>query len=158
MKNTCFWRRQLEGTRAVEVKDWVNDNETCAQYFFAPNGKPNCMKICENVHVYSYKTPIKKAQSNFLQATRKPGRILIIFVTVLIFFFGFYTSSASVEFYKLTTDYWQNDFISDKTVEAWMFQVPCSNEGLIFYSNLFTDNQWQEAVVENCIKHDKKRG
>ena len=58
-------------------------NDSSARSFFAPNGKPNYMKIYENLHVYSYKTPIKKAQPNFLQATRKPGRIVIIFVTVL---------------------------------------------------------------------------
>ena len=38
-----------------------------------------------------------------------------------------------------------------------MFQVPCSNEGLIFHSNLFTDNQRQEAVFENCIKSEERR-
>ena len=58
-------------------------NDSSARSFFAPNGKPNYMKIYENLHVYSYKTPIKKAQPNFRQATRKPGRIVIIFVTVL---------------------------------------------------------------------------
>ena len=38
-----------------------------------------------------------------------------------------------------------------------MFQVPSSNEGLIFHSNLFTDNQWQEAVFEKCIKSGDKK-
>ena len=38
-----------------------------------------------------------------------------------------------------------------------MFQVPSSNEGLIFHSNLFTDNQWQEAVFEKCIKSGVKK-
>ena len=38
-----------------------------------------------------------------------------------------------------------------------MFQVPSSNDGLRFHSNLFTDNQWQEAVFEKRIKSwDKK--
>ena len=62
-------------------------------------------KLCENLHVYSYKTPIKKkAQPNFLQTTRKPETILILFITVLkISFLLLSTSSASVEFYKLTT-------------------------------------------------------
>ena len=32
-----------------------------------------------------------------------------------------------------------------------MFQIPSSNEGLIFHSNLFMDNQWQEAVFENIV-------
>ena len=59
-------------------------NDSCAR-FFAPNGKPNYMKIYENFHVYSYKTPVKKAQPNFLQTTRKPGRILIIFVIFFAF-------------------------------------------------------------------------
>ena len=34
-----------------------------------------------------------------------------------------------------------------------MFQVPSSNEGLIFHSNLFMDNQWQEAVFEAGVKN-----
>ena len=38
-----------------------------------------------------------------------------------------------------------------------MIQVPSSNKGLIFHSNLFTDNQWQEAVFEKCIKSGVKK-
>ena len=38
-----------------------------------------------------------------------------------------------------------------------MFQVPSSNEGLIFHSNLFTDNQGQEVVFEKCIKSGDKK-
>ena len=38
-----------------------------------------------------------------------------------------------------------------------MFQVPSSNEGLIFHSNLFTDNQWQEAEFEKCVKSGAKK-
>ena len=38
-----------------------------------------------------------------------------------------------------------------------MFQVPNSNEDLIFHSNLFTDNRWQEAVFEKCIKSGDKK-
>ena len=40
-------------------------------------------KLYENLYVYSYKTPKKKARPNFLQTTRKPEIILIIFITVL---------------------------------------------------------------------------
>ena len=46
----------------------------------------------------------KKAQPNFLQTTRKPKIILTLFIAVLtISFLLLSTSSASVEFYKLTT-------------------------------------------------------
>ena len=38
-----------------------------------------------------------------------------------------------------------------------MFQVPSSNKLLIFHANLFTDNQWQEAVFEKCIKSEDKK-
>ena len=38
-----------------------------------------------------------------------------------------------------------------------MFQVPSSNKLLIFLSNLFSDNQWQEAVFEKCIKSGDKK-
>ena len=38
-----------------------------------------------------------------------------------------------------------------------MFQVPSSNEGLLFHSDLFTDNQWQEAVFEECTKSGVKK-
>ena len=38
-----------------------------------------------------------------------------------------------------------------------MFQVPSSNEGLIFHSNLFMDNQWQEAVFEAEVKNPQQR-
>ena len=78
---------------------------------------------------------IKKAQPNFLQTPRKPEVILTIFITVLtISFLLLSTSSASVEFYKLTT-------LDKMILLGSMFQVPSSNEGLIFHSNLFTDNQ-----------------
>ena len=55
------------------------------------------MKIYENLHVYSYKTPIKRAQLNFLQTTRKPGRIFNYFYHGFDdFFSAFDTSFASV--------------------------------------------------------------
>ena len=38
-----------------------------------------------------------------------------------------------------------------------MFQVPSSNKFLIFHLNLFTDNQWQEAIFEKCIKSGDKK-
>ena len=38
-----------------------------------------------------------------------------------------------------------------------MFQVPSSNEGLLFHSDVFTDNQWQEAVFEECTKSGVKK-
>jgi len=38
-----------------------------------------------------------------------------------------------------------------------MFQVPSSNEGLIFHSNLFTDNQWQEGSFENEALENEDR-
>ena len=51
------------------------------------------------------KTPIKKAQPNFLQSTRKSEIILTLFITVLTVssFLLLSTNSASVEFYKSTT-------------------------------------------------------
>ena len=42
-----------------------------------------------------------------------------------------------------------------KTVSSHL-NVPSSNEGFIFHWHLFTDNQWQEAVFENCIKSGDK--
>ena len=87
---------------------------------------------------------MKKAQPNFLQTTRKPEIILTLFITVLtISFLLLSTSSASVEFYKLTT--------LDKMI-LLAVKVPSSNKRLIFPSILFTDNQWQEAVFEKCKK------
>ena len=38
-----------------------------------------------------------------------------------------------------------------------MFKVPSTNEGFVFHSNLFTDNQWQEAVFEKYIKSGDKK-
>ena len=38
-----------------------------------------------------------------------------------------------------------------------MFKVPSSHEGFVFHSNLFTDNQWQEAVFEKGIKSGDKK-
>ena len=83
--------------------------------------------------VYGYKTPTKKAQPHFRQTTRKPEIILTLFITVLtISFLLLSTSSASVEFYKLTT--------LDKMI-LLAVKVPSSNKRLIFPSILFTDNQ-----------------
>ena len=36
-----------------------------------------------------------------------------------------------------------------------MFQVPSSNDGLRFHSNLFTDNQWQEAGLKSSRQKKK---
>ena len=73
-------------------------NDSSARLFYAPNGKRNYIKT------NSYKTPIKKEQANFLQTTRKPETILIIFIKVLtISCLLISTNSASVEFCKLTT-------------------------------------------------------
>ena len=59
-------------------------NDSRARQFYAPNGKPNYIKkLYENLYVYRYKTPKKKARPNFLQTTRKPEIVLIIFITVL---------------------------------------------------------------------------
>ena len=75
----------------------------------------------------------KKTQPNFLQTTRKPEIILTLFITVLtISFLLLSTSSANVEFYKLTT--------LDKMILSPV-KVPSSNKRLIFPSVLFTDNQ-----------------
>ena len=72
--------------------------------FMHQTGSLTAKKLCENLHAYSYKTPIKKAVPNFLQTTRKPEMILTLFITFLtISFLLLPTSSASVEFYKLTT-------------------------------------------------------
>ena len=155
MKRTCSWRKQLDGTKPVEAKDRVNKNENCeseewlqrAIIFMHQTGRLSTWKLCENVHVYSYKTPIKKAQPNFLQTTRKLEIILTLFITVLtISFLLLSTSSASVEFYKLTT--------LDKMI-LLAVKVPSSNKHLIFPSILFTDNQWQEAVFEKSKKRVK---
>ena len=90
-------------------------------------------KVCENLHVYSYKTPVKKAQPNFLQTTRKLEIILTLFITIFtISFLLLSTGSASVKFYKLTT--------LDKMI-LLAVKVPSSNRRLIFPSILFTDNQ-----------------
>ena len=72
--------------------------------FLQQNGKPNYMKIYENLHVYSYETPLKKAQPNFLQATRKPGRILIILVTVLTISFLLLYRLSECRILQVTTD------------------------------------------------------
>ena len=105
--------------------------------------------MCENLHVYSYKTPIKKAQPNFLQTTRKPEIVLTLFITVLTisFLLSLSTNSARVKFYKLTT--------LDKMIFLAV-KVPSSNKRLIFPSILFTDNQWQEVVFEKCKKSQGK--
>jgi len=87
------------------------------------------------LHVYSYKTPIKKAQPNFLQTTRKLEIILTLFITVLtISFLLLSTSSASVEFYKLTT-------LDKMILLAGRSTQLKLNKRLIFPSILFTDNQ-----------------
>ena len=97
------------------------------------------------LHVYSYKTPIKKAQPNFLQTKRKPEIILTLFFTISFLLLS--TSSATVEFYNLTT--------LDKMI-LLAIKVPSSNRRLSFPSILFTDNQWQEAVFEKCKKAGKR--
>ena len=72
--------------------------------FMHQMGNLTTQKLCENLHVYSYKTRIKRAQPNFQQTTRKLEIILTLFITVLtISFLLLSTSSVSVEFYKLTT-------------------------------------------------------
>ena len=50
------------------------ENDSSAQYFYATNEKLNSSKLCKNLHVYSYKTPITKAQPNFLQNQKKTGK------------------------------------------------------------------------------------
>ena len=107
---------------------------TPASYnFMHQMGSLTTLKLCENLHVYSYKTPIKKAQPSFLQTTKKAEIILTLFITVsTIYFLLLSTSSASVEFYKLT--------IFNKMI-LLAVKVPSSNKRLIFPSILFTDNQ-----------------
>ena len=84
---------------------WERRMTPAPDNFMHQTGSLTTSKLCENLHVYSYKTPIKKAQPNFLQTTRKPEIILTLFITVLTIssFLLLSTSSASVEFYKLTT-------------------------------------------------------
>ena len=54
--------------------------------------------------MYTVRNTYKKAQPHFLQTAIKPETILIILIKVLtISFLLLSTSSASVEFYKLTT-------------------------------------------------------
>ena len=97
--------------------------------------------------MYSYKTPIKKAQPNFLQTTKKPEVILTLFITLFtISFLLLSTSSASVNFCKLPS--------LDKMI-LLAVKVPNSNKCLIFPSILFTDNQWQEVVFEKYKKAGK---
>ena len=87
------------------------------------------MKIHENLRVYSYKTPIKKAQPNLLQTTRKPEIILIIFITGLtISFLLLSTSLASAEFGKLTT--LDKMILLAVNCRGLMFNVPSSNESM----------------------------
>ena len=57
---------------------WKRRMTPAPDYFMHQTGSLN-----ENLHAYSYKTPIRKAQPNFLQTTRKPEAILIIFIKVL---------------------------------------------------------------------------
>ena len=40
--------------------------------FMHQTGSLTTQKLYENLHVHSYKTPIKKAQPNFLQTSGKP--------------------------------------------------------------------------------------
>ena len=85
----------------------------------------------------------KKTQPNFsLQTTRKQ-KILIILSGFWRFLFCL-KSLASVEFYKLTT----LDKMILSAVKLSRFDVSSTQlkRGLIFHSNLFTDNQWQKAV------------
>ena len=78
------------------------------------------MKIHETLRVYSYKTPIKKAQPNLFQTT-------IIFITGLtISFLLLSTSSASAEFGKLTT--LDRMILLAVNCRGLMFNVPSSNE------------------------------
>ena len=136
MKRTCSCRKQLDGTKPVESKDtWVNDYETCeSEECFQRlmilctkrRGKPNHIKTRRKlrIHVYSYKTPTKKARPNFRHTARKPEIILTLFITVLtISFLLLSTNSASVECYKLTTlD--KMILLAVKLYEAWCFKYP----------------------------------
>ena len=107
MKRICSWRKQLEGTKPVETKDGVNDCETCESeewlqrpiiLIYALNGKPNYIKTIWKPTCIQLQNTCKKAQPYFLQTTRKPEIILIIFITVLtISFLLSSTSSASFE-------------------------------------------------------------
>ena len=79
-------------------------NDSNALEFYAPNGKRNYIKTMRTLTCIQLQNTYKKAQPNFLQTTRKPEIILTLFITVLtISFLLLSTSSASVEFYKLTT-------------------------------------------------------
>ena len=79
-------------------------NDSNALEFYAPNGKRNYIKTMRTLTCIQLQNTYKKAQPNFLQTTRKPKIILTLFIAVLtISFLLLSTSSASVEFYKLTT-------------------------------------------------------
>ena len=83
---------------------WERRMTPAPDNFMHQTGSLTASTLCENLHVYSYKTPIKKAQPNFLQTTRKVEIILTLFITVLtLSFLLLSTSWAIVEFYKLTT-------------------------------------------------------
>ena len=85
----------------------------------------------------------KKTQSNFsLQTTRKQ-KILIILSGFWRFLFCL-KSLASVEFYKLTT--LAKMILSAVKLSKFDVSSTQLKRGLIFHSNLFTDNQWQKAV------------
>ena len=108
-------------------------------------GSLTTQNVCENLHVYSYKTSIKKAQPNFVQTTRKPEIILTLVVRVFtISFLLLSTSSASVKFYKLTT--------LDKMI-LLAVKVPSSNKRLIFPSVLRTTSD-----KKSYLRNIKKRG
>ena len=77
---------------------WERRMTPAPDYFMHQTGSLITWKLYENLLVYSYKTPLKKAQPNFLQTTRKLEIILIIFIKVLtISFLLLSTRSASVE-------------------------------------------------------------
>ena len=80
-------------------------NDSNALEFYAPNGMRNYIKTMRTLTCIQLQNTYKKAQPNFLQTTRKPEIILTLFITVLTIssFLLLSTSSASVEFYKLTT-------------------------------------------------------
>ena len=79
-------------------------NDSNALEFYAPNGKRNYIKTMRTLTCIQLQNTYKKAQPNFLQTTRKPKIILTLFIAVLtVSFLLLSTSSASVEFYKLTT-------------------------------------------------------
>ena len=128
MKRTCSWRRQLEGTIPVEAKKqrkwlwnlWERRMTPEPDNFMHQTGRLTTWKYTKRVRVYSYKTPIKKAQPNLFQTT-------IIFITGLtISFLLLSTSSASAEFGKLTT--LDKMILLAVNCRGLMFNVPSSNE------------------------------